>query len=97
VTSSVPGSIATTSVSGVLITTSLPGSIKTVSSTQGTGGGDENTSDNASGIPSSSVRGSPTSSATPSTSSPAFNAAGSISIPHIGLMGLLWAAFAPLL
>ncbi|OQE27909.1 hypothetical protein PENFLA_c005G05712 [Penicillium flavigenum] len=97
VTSSVPGSIATTSVSGVRITTSLPGSIKTVSSTQGTGGDDENTSDNASGIPSSSVHVSPTSSATPSTSSPAFNAAGSISIPHIGLMSLLWAAFAPLL
>ncbi|CAP99007.1 Pc22g17190 [Penicillium rubens Wisconsin 54-1255] len=97
VTSSVPGPIVTTSVSGVLITTSLPGSIKTVPSTQGTEGGDENTSDNASRIPSSSVRISPTSSATPSTSSPAFNVAGSISIPHIGLMSLLWAAFAPLL
>ncbi|KAJ5193653.1 hypothetical protein N7491_000984 [Penicillium cf. griseofulvum] len=97
VTSSVPGSIMTTSVSGSLITTSLPDSIKTMSSTLSAGSGDENTSDNASGSTSGSVRGNQTGSASPSVFLPSYNAAGLMNIPHIGLMGLLWAAFATLL
>ncbi|KXG52279.1 uncharacterized protein PGRI_085630 [Penicillium griseofulvum] len=97
VTSSVPGSIMTTSVSGSLITTSLSGLIKTMSSTQDASSGDKNTSDNASGGTLSSVRGSQTGSASPSVLPPSYNAAGLIKIPHIGLVGLLWAAFATLL
>ncbi|KAJ5811012.1 hypothetical protein N7447_010528 [Penicillium robsamsonii] len=97
VTSSVPRSIITTSVSGSLITTSLPGSIKTTSSTLDAGSGDESTSDNASGSTSGAGRGSQTDSTTTSAPSPSYNAARSINIPRVGLMGLLWAAFAPLL
>ncbi|KAJ5327205.1 uncharacterized protein N7506_010307 [Penicillium brevicompactum] len=109
-TTSIPGSLLTTAVSGTLVTTSvpgsfvttsIPGSVATPSGASGQGAGGDGNSAQTSGDGASGSSGSPggsrTGSAVPSSSSPAFNAATSSNVPHIGALSLLWAAIAAFL
>ncbi|CAG8034299.1 unnamed protein product [Penicillium salamii] len=100
VTTSVSGTLMTSSVSGSFVTTSIPGSIATIHGTSSADDGGENassTSTRGTGDGSSdTLGGSRTASAGPSSSSPAFNMAISMSAPHLGALSLCWAAVAAL-